>query len=161
MKKYFNLGFLIILFIGSVAIAGAALVAADQTKNEPSTDSLSNSVDSTLTEYLLVTYFHGNARCVTCRKMEAFAKEALDSTFAKEQASGVVKWRTVNFDDDGNEHFLCDYKLFGQALILSWMKDEKEIEYANLDQIWQLVRDKEKYLAYVRTEVTGQLEKKR
>ncbi len=161
MKKYLNLGSLIILFIGSVMIAGAALVAADQTKSEPSTDSLSNSADSTLTEYLLVTYFHGNARCVTCRKMEAFAKEALDSTFAKEQASGTVKWRTVNFDDDGNEHFLGDYKLFGQALILSWMKDGKEMEYANLDQIWQLVRDKEKYLEYVRTEVTGQLEKKR
>jgi len=102
---------------------------------------------------VIATYFHGNRRCATCRKLEAYAQEAVTGGFPDEIAAGVLQWRVVNFDEDANAHFLEDYELFSQAVILSRLEGGKETVWKNLDRIWTLVGDQEAYLAYVRSEL--------
>ena len=104
-------------------------------------------------QQIVVYYFHGDVRCPTCHKLESYAKEALDTYFAQDLAGGKIKWMPTNVDTAGNEHFIKDYELVTKSVILSKVVDGRQIVWKNLDQIWDLVSEKEKYLAYVRDSV--------
>lgn len=57
-----------------------------------------------------------------------------------------------------NEHFVNDYQLYTKSLILSLVKDGKEVKSKNLDKIWQLARNKQKFIDYVTGEINGFME---
>jgi hypothetical protein len=61
----------------------------------------------------------------------------------------------VNFEEEGNEHYVKDYQLYTQSLILSRVRGGKEVEWKNLERIWKLVGHKEDFVAYVQAEVQG------
>lgn len=115
--------------------------------------------DSTLTAEtphnsgtLVVTYFHGDVRCATCKKLEAYSHEAITTGFANELDKGDIVWRTVNYDEEGFKHYIEDYGLYTKALILSMVKDTVEVRWKNLEKIWNLVGDKDEFIKYVQTE---------
>ncbi|MFH1799651.1 MAG: nitrophenyl compound nitroreductase subunit ArsF family protein [Candidatus Omnitrophota bacterium] len=100
-------------------------------------------------------YFHGTFRCPTCKKLEQYAQEAIESNFKEALASGKLAFRVVNVESKGNEHFAKDYQLYTKSVILSLTKDGKEIRSKNLDKIWEYVRNKDRYENYVRDEVAA------
>lgn len=102
-----------------------------------------------------VYYFHGSFRCPTCNKMEKYAAEVIQNDFKDALASGKLEFRAVNVESKGNEHYVNDYRLYTKTLILSLVKDGKEVRSKNLDRIWQLVRNKKQYEDYVRDEVAA------
>jgi hypothetical protein len=85
--------------------------------------------------------------------MEKFSREAIDTNFKDALASGKLEFKAVNVEERGNEHFVNDYKLYTKSLILSIVKDNKEVKSKNLDKIWNLVRDKQKFMDYVTGEI--------
>src|SRR3989338_8182119 len=101
---------------------------------------------------IVAYYFHGKVRCVTCQKLEQFSKEVLDTYFKGKLESGKLQFKIVNVEMKDNEHFAKDYKLYTKSLVLSLVKDGKEIKWKNLDKIWEYVGNKEKYADYVKTE---------
>ncbi len=100
-------------------------------------------------------YFHGSFRCVTCTNMEKYSREAIEANFKDDLASGRLEFKAVNIEDRGNEHFVNDYKLYTKSLILSLVKDGKEVKSENLDKIWELARNKQKFIEYVTAEVSA------
>jgi hypothetical protein len=102
---------------------------------------------------VIAYYFHGSFRCSTCNMMEKFAREAIETNFKDVLASGELEFQSINVEEKGNEHFVNDYKLFTKSLIVSLVIDGKQVRYKNLDRIWQLARNKEKFIDYVTTEV--------
>ena len=100
-------------------------------------------------------YFHGNFRCYTCYTMEQYAKEALEANFKDAIAKGKLEFKVVNVEERGNEHFVNDYQLYTKSLILSLVKDGKEIKSKNLTKIWEYVRNKQRFFDYVREEVNN------
>ncbi|MBP7087766.1 MAG: hypothetical protein KBB01_00560 [Candidatus Omnitrophica bacterium] len=102
---------------------------------------------------VIAYYFHGSFRCYTCINMEKFSREAIDTNFKDALASGKLEFKAVNVEERGNEHFVNDYKLYTKSLILSIVKDNKEVKSKNLDKIWNLVRDKQKFMDYVTGEI--------
>ena len=102
---------------------------------------------------VIVYYFHGSFRCPTCRNLEQYAKQAIQNNFKKELAEGKLIFKTVNVEKEGNEHFVDDYQLYTKSLVLSLVKDNKEVKFKNLDKIWEYVRSKTKYTDYVKGEV--------
>jgi hypothetical protein len=109
---------------------------------------------------IIVYYFHGNARCPTCYKLENYAKSEVETDFASAVKHGKLEWKTVNVETAGNEHFGDDYKLYTKSVIVSTLKDGKEVSWKNLDQIWQLVHEEDKYRAYIKNEVKACLDGK-
>jgi len=99
---------------------------------------------------VIAYYFHGELRCRTCRTIEAYSEEAITKEFTNEIASGRLAWRVVNVDEPENKHFVEDFALASKSLVLAEYRDGKVTRHENLQQIWQLVRDKEAFLAYVR-----------
>jgi len=131
---------LLVFLTLTVLISGGAFL--------PSTASAVENANPALVAY----YFHGKVRCATCQKLEQFSKEALNANFKGELESGKLQFKVVNVDDKGNEHYASDYKLYTKSLILSLVKDGKEIKWKNLDKIWEYVGNKEKYVDYVKIE---------
>lgn len=144
-------------FVPSLAVllVLAASAFSTETGELVKSDSGQVAVEKATVGKLVVTYFHGNTRCATCRKLEAYAQETIDSTFGASLKDSTIVWRLVNFDEEANDHFLKDYKMYNQSLILSYLVDGKEKRWKNLDQIWLLVGDKEKYQTYIRDEING------
>jgi len=102
---------------------------------------------------VIAYYFHGTFRCYACTNMEKYSKEAIKANFKDALALGSLEFKSVNVEDKGNEHFVNDYQLYTKALIISLVKDGKELKHKNLDKIWQLARDKQKFFDYVVTEI--------
>ncbi len=129
--------FLTVLVISAV-IAGALAFAGEDTSF------------TKVTAY----YFHGSFRCHTCAKMEKYSREAIETNFKDTLQSGRLEFKAVNVEDRGNEHFVDDYKLYTKSLVLSLVKDGKEVKHRNLDKIWQLAGNKQKFIDYVRGEIS-------
>lgn len=97
----------------------------------------------------IVYYFHGSFRCHTCTNMEKYSKEAVEANFKDALVLGKLEFKAVNVDERENEHFVKDYKLYTKALIISLVKGNKEVKYKNLDKIWQLAGDRQRFVDYV------------
>jgi len=133
----------------AVALAGIAFsvpCAADD--DRPTTTAVA---PQTLAAGVVAYYFHGSFRCRTCRTIEAHSEEAIRSEFADEFGSGRLAWRVVNVEEPENEHFVKDFELVTRSLVLAEYRDGEVIRWENLKQVWQLVRDKEQFLEYVRS----------
>ncbi len=107
---------------------------------------------------VVVYYFHGNYRCPTCTRIEKLSREAVESSYAGELKSGALAFQSVNVERPDTEHFVQDYGLYTKALVLSLVKDGKEVRYKNLDKVWEYVRDRDRFHAYVQGEVAQFLE---
>jgi len=98
-------------------------------------------------------YFHGTMRCPTCHKLEQYSKEAIDTNFKPEVASGKLVFNVINTDKRGNEHFVNDYQLYTKSLVLSLVENGREARSKNLNKIWEFVGNKDRFLDYVKEEV--------
>lgn len=102
-------------------------------------------------------YFHGSVRCPTCRALEQYSKEAIETNFKDALASGKLEFKVVNVEDEGNEHFVKEYQLYTKSLILSFVKEGKETQWKNLGKIWEYVGNKQRFIDYVKSEVAAAL----
>ena len=52
----------------------------------------------TVSDGLIVYYFHGNIRCPTCQSIESQAQETVQADFASQLGNGEVIWKIVNYE---------------------------------------------------------------
>ena len=102
---------------------------------------------------VIAYYFHGTFRCSTCQTIEKYAKEAIEHYFANELKNGTLEFKSLNVEEAENRHYIQDYQLFSRALVISLVKQDKEVTWKNLTDVWKLVRDKDKFFQYVKDEV--------
>jgi hypothetical protein len=106
---------------------------------------------------IVAYYFHVTVRCVTCRAIEQYSREAIEQGFREELKNGAIEWRPVNVQLPENRHYIQDYRLFTRSLVLVKMRDGKQVEWRNLDKVWELVGRKGDFLKYVQTNVKAYL----
>ncbi len=94
-------------------------------------------------------YFHGAARCVSCTLLEEYAKEAVEQAFSQELAAGKIHFLSVDVMEAENRHFLDDFALTTQSVILTEQRGDEILRWKNLDRIWNLLNDKPSYVTYV------------
>lgn len=102
---------------------------------------------------LIVYYFHGNKRCISCEKIEAYTKQAVTDGFKDQLDFGRVELKIVNTDEPGNAHFLDDYSLYTKSVVLVDMADGKEQRFKNLEDVWLLLDDPAGFVQYVTAEM--------
>ena len=141
----------LLAFLLLVPAAAAAAQTPDPQGAAPAT--------GTAPHQIVVSYFHGDVRCPTCKKLEAYSREAVEKTFAAEIAAGRLAFKMVNTDRPENEHFVTDYSLVTKALVVTEESGGKVVRWTNLDKIWTLVRgDQQAYTDYVVAGVRAYLE---
>ena len=133
MKKSIFLLITLLLGLCCVPVAAEAAAAKNNTK-------------------FIVYYLHTTGRCPTCLKMEKYTNEAIKTNFPNELKSGKVEFKVVNVDKPENEHFMKDYSLYTKSVVISEVKNGKELRWKNLDKIWTKVRDKNEFMNYIKQE---------
>ncbi|HKI20169.1 MAG TPA: nitrophenyl compound nitroreductase subunit ArsF family protein [Isosphaeraceae bacterium] len=102
---------------------------------------------------VIAYYFHGSVRCVTCKTIEAYAREAIDTHFDDALKSGQLEVRSVDFEKPENEHFLDDYQLSSSSLVLVDPRGNGPGSWKLLQEVWQLTDDKPAFVGYVKQEL--------
>lgn len=107
---------------------------------------------------VIAYYFHGNFRCATCRAIEQLSRESIEKNFKSQLKSGKLTFLVINIDEPGNEHFIQDYQLVTRSLVITRIKNGKEIEWKNLPGVWKYVRDEQAFDNYVKNEIQSYLQ---
>lgn len=112
---------------------------------------------SSSNDYVKVIYFHGKNRCYTCKLIEEYTKEAVETIFEEDIKKGKVKLEVINFDEPKNKHYIKKYNLYTQTLIMVRYQKAKEVEYKNCEKIWVNVKNKVTFFNYIESEVSSYL----
>lgn len=152
MKKFLFL-FLAAVALAALTYAGQPSLVLPNSENPPMSLIKENIQPNRIVAY----YFHGSFRCATCYRIEQYSREAVEENFKNELAEGKVVFKEINVEEKGNEHFAKDYQLYTKSLVLSLIKDDKEIKFQNLTKVWEYAGDKQKFHDYVKTEVANYL----
>lgn len=140
-------------------IASIIFVIAKEVKSKDvspvSTKNIVNKTAEIKNDTLVVYYFHGNQRCMTCNKIEELARQAINSKYAAELSAGTVEFKSVNVEATENEHFINDFQLSTRSVVMQ--KGEK---YEKFDAVWTLVREPEKFTTYIQDGAAKMLENK-
>lgn len=156
---------LIVIVLGSVMLLARSFLAtelAQAADNKNSSTEVCKATNSCepLSHKVVAYYFHGDARCTGCRRIEAWSEEAIKGNFQKELDSGKLEWKVINVDEAANEHFNDDYQLYTKSLVIVDFQDAKQSKWKNLKDIWNYLSDKEEFSKYVSYEVGEYLKEK-
>lgn len=97
---------------------------------------------------IIVYYFYANPRCISCKKIETYTREAVNSL-----KDPNIQFKTVDISKSENKHYAKDYKLYTKSVILSKVKNGKEIKSKNLTQVWTKLGDEKAFKNYVIKEI--------
>lgn len=101
---------------------------------------------------VLAYFFHAAKRCPTCRKIEGYAREALEQGYPGAWKSGLVEWRDLSYEDPRCSKLVEEYEVLTSSVVLvEWRRGQPK-RWKNLERVWELVHDKDAFLAYVREE---------
>lgn len=102
-------------------------------------------------------YFHGKFRCASCLAIERLSGKAIREGFPEDLRSGRLEFREVNVDLPENRHFVEDYQLSSQSLVLVQYRDGRQVRWKNLEKVWILLGSEKAFLSYVRYGVSAYL----
>lgn len=108
----------------------------------------------------VVYYFYTDTRCSSCKTIEAYTSAAVQKNFSSPYKGWNVVFRGVNLDEQPNAHFKQDYWLNSKSVVVQKFSGEKALEWAKLEQVWQLLGDKGAFIAYVTVETRKLLDEK-
>lgn len=126
--------------------------------NQPDGKQSAEAAEGKFTDGTIAYYFHGNMRCPTCRRIESYAHEAVQTGFAEELSSGRLQWQVVNYELPENGHFAADYELIAPTVVLVEISGGSRKQWKNLARVWELVGNKEAFLEYVQNGIQDYLE---
>jgi uncharacterized protein YuzB (UPF0349 family) len=116
-------------------------------------------VDSTLKAdpHIEVIHFHGNMQCYSCQAVGAFAEETVYTYFADELKSGYLVFMHVNYDLPENRELAKRYGAAYSSLWIGTYTEEGFTAEQNVN-VWYLINDKGKYMAYLSEVLDEKLE---
>ncbi len=97
----------------------------------------------------LVYYFYTDVRCSSCKTIEAYTREAVETKLAGGYKGWKVEFKGVNVDRPENKHFIQDYWLNSKSVVVQKTLDGKPLNWGLLKDVWQLLDAKEAFMNYV------------
>jgi hypothetical protein len=144
----------VLLSIGYVAVKYVGENAADTGTGKDT----AQGTGQEKSDRVVVYYFYGTARCDSCMKIEAYTKEAIESGFPDALKDGGLEWRPVNVELSENRHFIDDYDLYIRTVVVSDVNGGNQTEWKSLDEVWDLLGNKDRFVAFIQDNVRTYLE---
>jgi hypothetical protein len=104
---------------------------------------------------VIAYYFLTTKRCPTCRKIESYTAESIETAFAGQLKSGELEFHAVNVDEPENEHYIDDYQLTTKSVVLALYKNGEQVRWKNLELVWEYVGNKQTFMDYIEGETRG------
>lgn len=99
-------------------------------------------------------YFHFTARCVTCRTIEAKAKENLEVLYPNQIKQGLITFQSLNLDESSSKPLAEKFGVSGQTLLL--VKGDQKINLTNEGFMYAVAKP-EKFKEIINEKVDGLL----
>jgi hypothetical protein len=99
-------------------------------------------------------YFHFTARCVTCRTIEARAKENLETLYPNRIKQGLITFQSLNLEESANKPLAEKLGVSGQTLLL--VKGDQKINLTNEGFMYAVAKP-EKFKEIINQKVDGLL----
>ena len=106
---------------------------------------------------VVVYQFHRRFRCDACHKLEEAINEALKVHFEKELSSGRLIYKVIDLDAEGSDYYSKAYDFFCNTVIMVDMENGKEIRFKNLEDVWELVDQKDATMEFIRSHIAEYL----
>lgn len=106
-----------------------------------------------------VYYFHHTVRCDTCLMIEALAEMTLRAEFPSEISDGTLAWRTLDVQQTENRHFVTDFALHANELVVVRENAGEKTSWKKIPEIWELASDPEQLCLRIKDVVSGFLGK--
>ncbi len=150
------LAVVLLLFVATTLVV---IAGRKQPTNAPPEQSATNNTAATQVpeDGLIAYYFHGDFRCPTCRKIEAYAHDAIQEGFADELKAGEITWQVLNYEAPANAQFVEEFEIASPTVVLVQKKTGKTVASRNLTRVWELVGDQEKFSQYIQEQVEEML----
>jgi hypothetical protein len=101
-------------------------------------------------------YFHFTARCMTCRTIEAKAKENLETLYPNQFKQGLITFQSVNLDEASSKPLAEKLGVTGQTLL--FVKGDQKINLTNEGFLYAVGKP-EKFKEIINEKVDGLLAK--
>ncbi len=85
---------------------------------------------------VIVYYFHGYRRCYSCLEAERIVRETVQRYFKDDITKGRLRFLAINVEEPENEHFIRDYQITAQTLVVAKFVNGKQVDYRKVDEIW-------------------------
>ena len=99
-------------------------------------------------------YFHFTARCVTCKTIEAKAKENLETLYPNQFKQGLITFQSLNLEEASTKPVAERLGVSGQTLLI--VKGNKKINLTNEGFMYAVVKP-EKFKEIINEKVDGLL----
>jgi hypothetical protein len=99
-------------------------------------------------------YFHFTARCVTCRTIEAKAKENLEVLYPNQVKQGLITFQSINLEEDSSKPLAEKLGISGQTLL--FVKGDQKINLTNEGFMYAVAKP-EKFKEIINEKVDGLL----
>jgi hypothetical protein len=104
---------------------------------------------------VVVLYLHRTYRCIRCEWIENNTRQALKDRFSSELASGRLVFQVAEYGSRPDLAKRYDGQTASVAVI--HVADGREVAYQDLDKVWELRGDSEKFRAYIAEAVRAAL----
>ena len=134
--------------------SGEAVASSERSKQDPESrgENLHGSG-----KRVVAYYFHVRVRCASCMKIESLSGKVLRDRFPEDLRTGRLAFREVNVDDPANRHFIDDYGLSSQSLVIVEYRDGRQVRWKNLEKVWTLLGAEKEFIPYVQEGVSSYL----
>ncbi|MBN2272993.1 MAG: hypothetical protein JXK95_01560 [Bacteroidales bacterium] len=95
-------------------------------------------------------YFHFTARCMTCKTVEARAKENIEILYPEWVKQGKISFQSVNLDEESGKATGNKLKVYGQTLLI--VKGDTKINITN-EGFMYAFREPEKFKAIMKEKI--------
>ncbi len=104
---------------------------------------------------VIVYYFHRKFRCQSCEVLESTLQNTLQITYSDHFGAGKLAMCIINVDDPENRHFLEQFEIFSNSIVIVEKKGGVISRYKNLESIWDISQDRDAITRLLQTEVAG------
>ena len=108
---------------------------------------------------LVVHYFSGSIRCVTCEAIEAQTEATLRAHFQAQLADGELVWKTLNYEDERNADLAEKFEIMMPVVVITQYIDGELRDWKRLDEVWGLVGNESKFSQLIQDNVRQMLER--
>jgi hypothetical protein len=109
---------------------------------------------------VVVYYFHRTIRCHSCNLLEEITRETVRLCFEKETTKGSVELKIINMDDPDKAHFIKDFNLPYQSIVIEKHEKGKAKTWKRMDKVWDLMNEQHKMILYIESEIKKMLGQK-
>jgi hypothetical protein len=104
---------------------------------------------------VVVYYFHRKFRCQSCEVLESTLLNTMQVTYSNHFGAGRLAMCIINVDEPENRHYLEQFEILSNSIVIVERKSGAVARYKNLESIWDVAEDREAITQILRSEVAG------